>query len=210
MSLVYNRITGQEVHRISGLSDGVFAIAMTLIVLEIRLPATPEIHTDTGLLRALAALSPRLLMYLMSFLTLGIFWVGQQTQLQLLSRSDRNLAWIHFAFLSVVTLMPFSTTILAEHLILRAALLVYWLNFLLLGGTLYLAWRYTVRAGLVEAVRLAQLGAGIERRIVVAQLLYLLGLVVGLFLGTLWGIGFIVLVQLNYAFAPRIKWLYRL
>ena len=57
---------------------------------------------------------PQLLVYLMSFLTLGIFWVGQQTQLNHLAHSERHFTWIHLAFLFIVTIMPFSTRLLIE------------------------------------------------------------------------------------------------
>lgn len=78
MDTVYNRIAGQSHARLSALSDGLFAIAMTLLVLDLRVPATEAVHTEVDLWRALLGRSPQLLMYLMSFLTLGIFWVGQQ------------------------------------------------------------------------------------------------------------------------------------
>ena len=80
MPLTYNRIAGQSVERLAALSDGVFAVAMTLLVLDLRVPATEAIRNEHDLWHALLGLSPRLLMYMMSFLTLGIFWVGQQTQ----------------------------------------------------------------------------------------------------------------------------------
>jgi uncharacterized membrane protein len=57
----------------------------------------------------------------MSFLTLGIFWVGQQAQLSTFTRSDRALTWIHLTFLLTVTLMPFSTGLLAEDTTYRLA-----------------------------------------------------------------------------------------
>ncbi len=95
MTLPYNRIAGQSVERLAALSDGIFAVAMTLMVLDLRLPAAEAIHSEHDLWRALVALLPRLLTYLMSFLTLGIFWVGQQSQLNHLARSDRHLSWIH-------------------------------------------------------------------------------------------------------------------
>jgi uncharacterized membrane protein len=72
----------------------------------------------------------------MSFLTLGIFSVGQQTQLNHLLQSDRDLSWIHLAFLFAVTLTPFSTMLLAEFVTFRLALLAYWCNILLLGAVL--------------------------------------------------------------------------
>ncbi len=65
---------------------------MTLLVLDLRAPASGAIHSEQDLWRALVALSPRLVIYLMSFLTLGIFWIGQQTQLNHFARADRNLA----------------------------------------------------------------------------------------------------------------------
>ena len=58
---------------------------------------------------ATGKLLPAFVPYFMSFLTLGIFWVGQQTQLNRFARSDRNLTWIHLGFLLAVSLMPFST-----------------------------------------------------------------------------------------------------
>ncbi len=72
--------------------------------------------------QAMAAFLPQLAVYLMSFLTLGIFWMGQQTQLNHLQRSDRNLSWLHLAFLFAVTLMPFSTRLLSEFPEYRSAL----------------------------------------------------------------------------------------
>jgi uncharacterized membrane protein len=63
------------------LSDGIFAVAMTLLVLDMHLPTTAQVHGERELLAALAALGPQWITYGMSFLTLGIFWAGQQTQL---------------------------------------------------------------------------------------------------------------------------------
>ena len=69
------------VERLAELSDGIFAVAVTLLVLDLRVPAIERVHSEHDLWRSLLALSPRLLMYMMSFMTLGIFWVLQQTQL---------------------------------------------------------------------------------------------------------------------------------
>src|SRR5205814_9666393 len=115
MRTSYNRIAGQSAERLAALSDGIFAVAMTLLVLDLRVPAAEAVHRESDLWRALLAFSPRFIMYLMSFLTLGIFWVGQQTQLNNLSRSDRHLTWIHIAFLFGISITPFSTTLLAEY-----------------------------------------------------------------------------------------------
>ena len=129
MPSLYNRVAGQSVERLAALSDGIFAVAMTLLVLDLRVPASDAVHSERDLGHILLGIAPRLLIFLMSMMTLGIFWVGQQTQLNHFARSDRNLAWIHIAFLCAVCLVPFSTSLLAEFIHYRMALLVYWFIF---------------------------------------------------------------------------------
>jgi uncharacterized membrane protein len=68
----YDEIAGQSVERLAALSDGIFGVAMTLLVLDLHTPAADLTH---GLLQ----MTPQLVVYLMSFLTAGIFWIGQQT-----------------------------------------------------------------------------------------------------------------------------------
>lgn len=209
MSTTHNRFAGQSVERLAALSDGLFAIAMTLLVLDLRVPAGDAVHTEGDLWRALGTLVPRFVPYFMSFLTLGIFWVGQQTQLSSFARSNRNLSWIHLVFLLDVSLMPFSTTLLAEFITYRIALAVYWFNIFLLGAALFASWRYAQHSGLVKDDVTADVRAAAERRIVVAQLLYAVGALLCL-INTYVSIAVIVLVQLNYVIAPRIRPLYHL
>jgi len=203
MSTSYNRIAGQSVERLAALSDGVFAVAMTLLVLDLRAPAVEAIHHERDLWLALGALAPRLAMCAMTFMTLGIFWVGQQTQLNHLTRSDRGLSWMHLLFLFAVSMTPFSTMLLASFIAYRIALLVYWVNLLLLGGTLYFTWVCALGLGLVRDDIPTAVAAAIKRRIVIAQALYAFGALLCL-VNTYVSIGFIVLVQLNYAIAPRL------
>jgi len=196
----YNRIAGQNLERLAALSDGVFAVAMTLLVLDLRTPAAEAIHSEHDLLVALSGLLPRLATYFMSFLTLGIFWLGQQVQLDRLARSDRDLAWIHLAFLCAVTLVPFSTALLAEHIVSRVALVVYWGNIVVLGALLYWTWGRAVNARLLSEDTQPEVIAAICRRILIAQSLYAFGAALCVF-STYWSIAFIALVQLNYAVA---------
>src|SRR5690348_1912079 len=107
MQTHYNRIAGQNHVRLAALSDGIFAFAMTLLVFDLHPPVSRVLHNEHDVISFLVALAPNLLTYFMSFLTLGIFWVGQQTQLNYLKRSDRNLTWIHIFFLLAVSLIPF-------------------------------------------------------------------------------------------------------
>jgi uncharacterized membrane protein len=202
MRTTYNQVAGQSVERLAALSDGVFAVAMTLLVLDLHAPAAAAIHSEQDLWRALTTMRPRLLMYGMSFLTLGIFWVGQQTQLNHLERSERSLSWIHLVFLFAVSLTPFSTTLLAEFIEFRTALLLYWGNLFLLGAILFASWTCATGNRLVRDDLPAETIGAIRRRIVVAQAFYAFGAALCL-IGTYWSIGFIVSVQLYYALGLR-------
>jgi uncharacterized membrane protein len=203
MTTSYNRIAGHSVERLAALSDGVFAIAMTLLVLDLRVPASESVHQQRDLWRALITMSPRFVMFGMSVMTLGIFWVGQQTQFNHLRRSDRDLSWIHIAFLGLVSLTPFSTALLGEYTRYRAALLVYWINILLLGATLYWSWVCALGSGLVKEDLSPEISQAVKRRIIVAQSLYALAAALCV-IDTRLSIAAIVLLQLNYAFAPRL------
>jgi uncharacterized membrane protein len=203
MTTAYNRIAGQSVERLAALSDGIFAFAMTLLVLDLHVPAFEAIHRERDLWLALATLKPRLIVYMLSFMTLGIFWVGQQTQLNHLERSNIRLTWIHLGFLLFVTVMPFSTALLAEFTSYRTALIVYWFNIFCLGSALYVSWRCATKSELVKSDIPPEVPAAVCRRIIVAQSFYAFGTLLCAVLNTRWSIGFIIAVQLYYVVAPR-------
>ena len=212
MRTYYNRIAGQSLERLAALSDGIFAVAMTLLVLDLRVPISTSsqlIASEQDLLTALGKLGPNILPYFMSFLTLGIFWVGQQTQLNNFTRSNRHLTWLNLVFLLAVTLTPFSTGLLAAFITFRLAIVVYWLNIVLLGSMLFISWRYARHAQLLKDEVTQEIFAANQRRIVIAQSLYAFGALLCI-INTYVSIGFIVLVQLNYAIAPRFGRLDRL
>src|SRR5271156_1681919 len=171
----YNQIAGQSLERLAALSDGIFAVAMTLLVLDLHVPASEMIHSQGQLWRTLAEATPQLISYVMSFMTLGIFWNGQQAQLNSFTHSDRHLSWIHIAFLFLVSIMPFSTRLLAEFISYRTVLIAYWVNILLLGGVLFVSWRYARRAGLVQEEIGHEKQCALERRILISQGLYAFG-----------------------------------
>jgi uncharacterized membrane protein len=175
MSEPYNRFTGQSMERLTALSDGLFAVAMTLLVLDLRVPvsATGRTFSEHGLGVALLRLGPSFAAYLLSFTMLGTFWLAQHTLLSILGRCDRSLTWINLGFLFVVSLLPFSAALLAHYTDLRLAVGVYWLNILLLGVGLEWAARYG-REALVpsDAQQPRSRLTTFRRRILVAQALY--------------------------------------
>lgn len=106
-----------------------------------------------------------------------------------------------------MVLEPFSTALLAEFITFRSAILIYWANILFLGLMLYLSSRHAERNGLRKENAPAYIL--LQRRIVSAQALYLIAALL-CFVNTWLSIALIFAIQLNYVFAPRIPWLYRL
>ena len=204
MATHYNRLAGNSVERLAALSDGIFAVAMTLLAIDLRLPTHEIIHSERDLFHALLGFAPNVLVYFMSFLTLGIFWVGQQAQLNHLKRSNVRLTWIHLILLFAVTLLPISTKFLAEFLVYRTALLAYWFNILVFGVVLYASWTYATRNALVNDDLPREVTAAICRRILIAQALYAFAAAL-CFLSTRWSIALIVLFQLNFVLTPGFR-----
>ena len=205
----YNFFAGGDVGRIEALSDGIFAFAATILMLDFRAPEPADIHSEAELLSALLASAHRLMPWLLSLLTLGIFWVAQQTQLSQLARSNRDLTWLHLVFLGIITVLPFTTRLLADFFTYRSAFLIYWANIFLLGVAVYVTWAYAERAKLIREDTPPELLGAFRRRVIVAQSLYAVGALVGLVSVPL-GLGLIILIQLNYAAAPRVPILSRL
>ncbi len=206
----YNQLAGTSVDRLAGISDGIFSVGMTLLVLGLAVPTlNSATTTDSELWNSLAKLGPNILVYVMSFMTLGIFWVGQGTQLGQLARSNRHYVWIQLAFLLAVTLVPFSTQLLAHFPTLRLALVEYWLNIVLLGGMLLASLEYALRAHLFQEAEQRDVARLVRGRILIAQALYAVATALSIFFSTWVSIALIVLIQLNYVIAPRIPILRR-
>jgi uncharacterized membrane protein len=206
----YNQLAGTSLDRLAGISDGIFSVGMTLLVLGLAVPTLSAAGTTDGeLWSALAKLGPNVLVYTMSFMTLGIFWVGQGTQMGQLSRSDRHYVWLQLTFLFGVSLVPFSTLLLAHFPGLRLALVEYWLNIVLLGGMLLAGLEYAHHAHLFPETEQQHVVHLIRGRVLIAQALYAGATALSLVFSTWVSIVLIVLIQLNYVIAPRIPILRR-
>jgi uncharacterized membrane protein len=113
---------GEGIGRILALSDGVFAIAITLLVIQIALPATAG---AADLPSALLRLWPRYLAYALSFLVIARFWVSHHLAFRLITRYDSTLVWLNLVLLMFVAFLPFPTAVLGEHLAAPAAAVLY-------------------------------------------------------------------------------------
>ena len=134
---------GLSKHRIEALSDGIFAFAMTLLVLDLKIPhSLGPSAAASPLGETLLALWPKFLSYFMSFVVLGVYWIAHHGYAHFLKRTDRWLLWCNLLFLMFVVLVPFSTDLLGDYPRHKGAVMIYGANFIALGLTFYLQWWY--------------------------------------------------------------------
>ena len=198
----YNRFAGLDLGRTKSIADGVFAFALTLLVLGLSVPVSTGITGEDQLWLQLVSIGPSVLVYFMSFITLGNFWTGHAVQYTYINKSDRNLTWISLFFLMFVSLVPFSTALLSEYITFRTAITVYWANILLLGLLLLLHWQYAWKNDfLIRDPDREEINKAIRDRLIVAELLYG-GAALLAVISTYLIIALLIIIQLNYAVAP--------
>ena len=121
-----------KLERLTFFSDAVFAIAMTLLVIEVRLP---ELHapTDQSLAQALVDLLPNYIGFIISFLVIGRFWTGHHRLMAMIDRADPALIRANLLLLMAIAFMPFPTAVLSDHSLLRVAIGFYTAYLMLVG-----------------------------------------------------------------------------
>lgn len=197
----YDQVSGLSVERIKALSDGVFAISLTLLVLDISIPVHDQIKNESDLANAFAGLTPKLLAYFLSFITLGIFWTAHTSQLHYIEKSDRNFNWINLFFLLFITTMPFTTAFLSEFIHFKFAIGLYWLNLFIIGIILFWTLQYALRHHLFEhhLTTKSEIIKVMKKRGIVAQSSYAIGAALSFF-STYLSIAMLIAVQLFFVF----------
>jgi uncharacterized membrane protein len=131
--------------RIETLADGIFAIVMTLLVFNLKVPEILAGTSMAELPTKLFQLWPKLLSYVISFAVTGVYWIAHHNQFYYIKRSDRWLLWINILFLMFVALTPFSSALLGEYPSTQVAVVVYGINLTLNRLTLFLNWWYATK-----------------------------------------------------------------
>ncbi len=101
----------RQIHRLVFFTDAVFAIAMTLLVLELRPPAATSLE---GMVEGLREMTPHFVTFFLSFALGGVFWMGHMSTLRDMVRFDWLTAWVNLGFLMVVSLMPFTSSLMGQ------------------------------------------------------------------------------------------------
>lgn len=112
-------------HRIEALTDGIYAVAMTLLVIDLKVPDPHALASVDDLEPALAALLPKAGSWIISFFVLAMFWMGHHRLFQHVRVVDRSLLWRNLQQLMLVSLLPFSASLLGEYATTRVAQYVY-------------------------------------------------------------------------------------
>jgi len=187
--------------RVEALTDGIFAVAMTLLILDIKVPLVAR---PADLARELLALWPRIVSYAISFLMLGIYWVGHHNQFHLIRRTDRALLWINILFMMTICFVPFSTALLSAYATQPVAVAVYGLNLVAIGLILYGHWSYaTSRHRLADSDLDPRIIRFASRRILIGPVVFALASLVG-FVSTRTSLVILLLAPLVYLFPGKV------
>lgn len=152
-----NAAHGLSIHRSDALTDGVFAVVMTLLVIDLKLPEHSLIHNADDLAQALVALLPEVISWFISFGVLALFWFGHQRAFSQVRNADGKLVALNIGQLAFVSVMPFSAALVGEHGSALLSQVVYSLNMVALATLAWLTLRYVYRHP--ELSRVAPLAA---------------------------------------------------
>ncbi len=130
-----------SLERLIFFSDAVFAIAITLLTLDIRLPATEPSLTNAELLQSMLAIGSKYIAYIISFLVIGLIWIGHHRKFRLIQRYDSSLMWINLLLLMTIAFIPYPTSLISTYGNLTST--VFYASVMIVASLLSLAlWRY--------------------------------------------------------------------
>lgn len=167
-------VAGLPPNRIETLVDGVFAVAMTILVLELHVPEAPG-----DLVAALWHLWPKVASYAVGFVILGTLWVGHHYQFHYIKRSDRTLIWINIVFLLAISFLPFAIGLIGSHGAERVSCIVYGATVNVAGACLLAQWLYATQNGrLTGRAASRAVVAALRGRVLLGTFVYGAGLAV--------------------------------
>jgi len=202
----------KETGRLEAFSDGVFAVAITLLVLNIKIPGidTPpsQLPNDTQLWRILLNELPMFVAYVTSFATIGVMWLNHHRLYTYIKRTDTGLILLNLLLLLIVVFIPFPTALVAEYLVhpdQHAAALLYSGTNVVLAVCFNLLWRYAAfHNRLIGKTANPEDVASISRQYLFGPLLYLIAFGLA-FISVPASIIFILLLALFFALPPRLS-----
>jgi uncharacterized membrane protein len=179
-------------------SDAVFAIAITLLALDLRLPDVPGL-TNESFLRLLEDLGVRYFAFFISFAVIGRYWWAHHTMFRLIATADSGLAFLDLVFLFFIVQVPLLSSILGQHGDLALPTIVYAVGTAAIGLAAASMWIYAARRGLLVAGVPAATVTAVTIRMLAVPALFLLSIPIALFSPTLATVSW-----LSIGFIPRL------
>jgi uncharacterized membrane protein len=124
-------------NRLEAFSDGVFAIVITLLILDVRFPVDKPLTLET-----LQSVVPHALAFVLSFVIVGVYWVAHHSMLHFIKQVDRQLLWLNLALLLVIVFIPFPAALLGQHPDSQLAVTLYGVNLMLVNAAGTAMWLY--------------------------------------------------------------------
>ncbi|MCW5854272.1 MAG: DUF1211 domain-containing protein [Anaerolineae bacterium] len=132
----------KQLERIIFFSDAIFAIAITLLVLEIRVPELEPARAAAELGGALLALAPKYFSYFISFMAIGVYWTAHHRLFQYIVRYDRRLIWLNLLLMLCIAFLPFPTAVMGAYYDVPVAIVFYAASVGVTGLVRALLWWY--------------------------------------------------------------------
>jgi len=139
------RACGLEKNRLEALIDGIFAVALTLLVLDIKLPDDVAIATNDELVTRLVGLERHFVIYVITFVVIGMYWINHHIQFHFVVRTNRTLIWINLLYVLLISFLPFATDLIGDHEHLVLPCEIYGGTLVVLSGFSYLHMEYLRR-----------------------------------------------------------------
>lgn len=136
---------GLTTTRVESLSDGVFAIVLTLMVFQIRVPDISADKAPHDLWPRLLHQAPEFYSYAISFILVGIYWVAHHNMYHLVKRSTRPLLWMNLLFLMFVGFVPYTVALVGRYADIQKVMIIYGVHLMIISGLLFLQWWYVTR-----------------------------------------------------------------
>ncbi len=183
--------------RLEALGDGIFAVAMTILAIELKWPELKDTSVQ-AFINAFHELSPRLFCYFISFVVLGIMWFGHRVMFEYIGRTNRYFIFLGILFYMMVCLVPLNTRFLAENSLQWGTIFIYGLNLSLCNLTLYAQWVYGIKhKGLLERELPLQVQKEAKFLFLISPVVYLFAIIISIWIPVI-SLGIFIITPLLY------------
>jgi len=175
------RVRGFEKNRLEALADGIFAVALTLLVLDIKLPEKAFASNDE-LWRRLLDLERHFAVYVISFVVIGMYWISHHIQFHFIRYTDRRMIWINLFYLLLISFVPFTTDLVGDHEELILPVQIYGITLLALSALSFTHLEYLSRHSYLTSRELTpEVVMLIKRRVLMFTVIPLASMVIAFY-----------------------------